>query len=128
MFEPRDYETSFLYLLRIVARASDVVCLAIIILFFIAEDMMFGQVSLSEWAGLFFFPMGVFIGLVLAWHEELMGGLLIALSVTGFYVVYGWLLNSSIYQSWALLPFLVPGILFIAYGMARSSTRHIAAH
>jgi glucose-6-phosphate-specific signal transduction histidine kinase len=127
MFERRDHETSFQHVLRVIARAAGVICLAIIVLFLIGEDLVFGYMSSREWVGFLFFPIGVFVGLVLSFREELMGGMITVASVLSFYLVYGLLLNSSIEQGWALLPFLVPGVLFVAYGLFRSSARHVVA-
>lgn len=124
MFEPREYETTFQHLLRIVARAADALCLAIIILFLIGEDLVFTDLSTIDWIGFLFFPLGVFVGLVFAWREELLGGSLIVTSVAGFYFLYGGLLNPTIQQSWTLLPFLIPGMLFIIYGVVRGIRPH----
>lgn len=120
MFEPREYETTFQHLLRIVAQAADVICLAIIILFLTGEDLVFTHLSTIDWVGFLFFPLGVFVGLILAWREELLGGSLVVMSVAGFYFVYGGLLNPAVQQSWTLLPFLIPGMLFIVYGVVRA--------
>ena len=43
-----------------------------------------------------FFPLGALVGLVLGWREELLGGAITLISIAGFYLVYGWLLNSSL--------------------------------
>ena len=128
MFEPREHESTFHHLLRLVAGATDVVCLGLIIFFPNGEEWGITGLSAIEWTGIIFFPVAVFIGLVLAWQEEMVGGLLIVAGVAGFYLVYGWLLNHSIHQGWALLPFLIPGLLFITYGLAHSPKRHAAAN
>lgn len=127
MFERRDHETTFQHGLRVVAGTSGVVCLALIILFFIGEDFVFGYMSGREWIGFLFFPIGVFIGLVLSFREELMGGVLTISSILGFYLIYGLLLNSTIHQGWAFLPFLLPGLLFVVYGLLKPSRRHAIA-
>ena len=116
MFEPRENETLFLHVLRLTARTAAVVCLAIIILFAVGEGFDAAAISAKEIIGLLFFPLGVFVGLVLGWHEEILGGALVVLGVFGFYVIYGWLLSGSIRQGWAFLPFLIPGVLYLLYG------------
>ncbi len=115
MFEPREHENSFLHILRWTARGASVVCLAIIFLFFLSEGINFGEIAPRQWIGLLFFPVAVFIGLVLAWREEGLGGGIAIIGVLGFYLVYGWLLSGSIHQGWAFLPFLLPAVLFLAY-------------
>lgn len=124
MFEPREHETLFLHTLRLVARAASIVCLAIIFLFFVGEGMNFSQIAFKEWIGLLFFPVGVFVGLVLAWREEGLGGAISVVSIPAFYLIYGWLLNGNIKQGWAFLPFLVPGVLFLLYWIL--SVTHLA--
>jgi hypothetical protein len=128
MFEQKENETTSEHILRILARATSIVCLAIIFFFFLGEDFEFGSVSASEWIGLAFFPVGVLTGLVLAWREELIGGAITLFSVAGFYFVFGWMLNSSIRQGWAFLPFAIPGILFVLYGWSRTARHHLVTH
>lgn len=125
MFEERENETTIEYLIRVVARGASIVCLAIILLFFLGEDFALGTLSVEEWIGFAFFPVGVLVGLVLAWREEAIGGVITLASVAGFYLVYGWVLNSTFRMGWAFVPFLLPGILFVIYGYVRAHTSHI---
>ena len=115
MFEPREHETSLLHALRLVARAASVVCIAIILLFLFGEGFNFGSVTAKQWAGFMFFPVMTFVGLVLAWQEEAVGGIISIIGIAGIYLVYGLLLNGTLRLGWAFLPFLVPGILFVLY-------------
>ncbi|MCK5407568.1 MAG: hypothetical protein KAJ37_08945 [Candidatus Krumholzibacteria bacterium] len=46
----------------------------------------------SEWIGVVFFPIGVGIGLVLAWRWEVLGG---TISVASFLAFYGWMVLSG---------------------------------
>jgi len=123
MFEERENETTFAHLLRLTARAASIVCMAIILLFFLGEDFEFGKVTPKQWIGFAFFPVGVLSGLILAWREELLGGAITVISVAGIYLVYGWLLNSNVRLGWAFLPFVVPGLLFVTYGIVRLRKR-----
>ncbi len=127
MFEQHEHETTWLFALRWTARIASIVCLAIIFLFFIGEGIDFALVRPAEYVGLAFFPLGVLIGLVLAWREELLGGALSVLSVFAFYVIYGAIISGRLWQGWAFLPFLVPGFLFLIYGIQTRTQggRHI---
>ena len=127
MFEQKDHDTTLQHFLRTTACVCDVVCLATVILFLIGVDLVFGYMSAIEWIGFLFFPTGIFIGLVLSWREELLGGTITVASVAGFYLVYGLLLNSSLDQGWAILLFLIPGLLFVMYGLSTLSRLHTAA-
>ncbi|HEX6127289.1 MAG TPA: hypothetical protein VFZ23_18100 [Pyrinomonadaceae bacterium] len=127
MFKARASETTFQHFLRLSAHATAVVCLAVTLLFLFGTDFQFQSLSVREWIGLGFFPVGVVIGLVLAWREELLGGVIILASIAGFYLVYGWLLSSDLRQGWVLLPFLVPAILFLIHGSLQPHGREAAA-
>ncbi len=123
MFSPREHENSFLFYLRWAARLASVVCLAIILLFFLGEGFGAAQIGAREWLGFLFFPLGVFVGLVLAWKKEGLGGMINIFAVLGFYLIYGWLLSGSFWQGWALIPFLIPGILFVLYKKLSTARR-----
>jgi hypothetical protein len=61
----------------------------------------------------------MFVGLMLAWHEELAGGLVAMGSWAGFHMIYGWALRGSAWQGWPMILFVVPGLLFVACGATR---------
>ncbi len=124
MFKHREHENAFLFSLRWAARLASVVCLAIIFFFFVGEGIDFSAVRPVEYIGLVFFPLGVLIGLVLAWREELAGGAVACLSIAAFYIIYGALLSGRFWQGWAFLPFLIPGVLFLFYGFQSRAAHH----
>ena len=124
MFEPRENETAFLHGLRLVARAAAVVCLALIILFVFGEGFDIRNMTATEMIGMLFFPIGVFVGLVMGWREEGIGGWIVVGSIAAFYVIYGWLLNGTMRQGWTFLLFLIPGILFLVYRYSPHATPH----
>ena len=115
MFAPRENESRPLHILRLAARATSILCLEVILLFLVGEGFEFASVTAKQWVGLAFFPVGLIIGLVLAWREEGLGGAIAIGSIAGIYLIYGWMLNGTLRLGWAFLPFLIPGILFLAY-------------
>ena len=117
MFEPRKYEDKNLFMLRWTARIFAAACLAILFLFIFGENSDWSKISADEMIGLFFFPVGLIIGLILAWRKELPGGAIAVGSVLAFYFVYGLLLNGSLQQGWWFILFAIPGALFLAYGI-----------
>ncbi len=125
MFAQREHESTLLFTERWAARLASVVCLAIIFLFFAGEGFDFGAVRAVEYVGLAFFPLGVMIGLVLAWREELIGGTVAIVSIAAFYLIYGMILSGRLWQGWAFLPFLVPGFLFVIYGLQTRIARAV---
>lgn len=62
-----------------------------------------------------FIPIGVFLGMALAWRWEGLGGALTTLSVIGFYlamfILDGDLPRSGVFAM--LIPLIIPGILFL---------------
>lgn len=127
MFAQRVDETTLQHVLRLFARTAGLVGLAIILLFFLSGDIEFRTLSATDWIGFAFFPVGTLIGLVLAWNEEFIGGAVTLVSVAGFYLLYGWLLNSSVWQGWVILPFLIPAVLFLIYGFVSTSSERQSA-
>ena len=119
MFESREHENNLFCLLRLAARTAVIVCLAIIFLFFSSERINIHEIEPKEWIGFLFFPVGMFVGLVWSWRQECLGGIITLASVIGFYLIYGWLLNGKLWLGWALLPFLVPGSLFLLHWFFR---------
>src|SRR6185436_19739153 len=72
------------------------------------------EISSNEWAGLDFFPIGVTIGMIVAWWKDGLGSAVTLLSLLGFYLVYGYLLRNHI-GGWAFIAFASPGFLFLLH-------------
>lgn len=124
MFEHREHENALMFTLRWTARIASVVCLAIIFLFFVGEGIDFNAVKPAEYVGLLFFPIGVMVGLVLGWREEIAGGTIAVASVAAFYLIYGGLISGRLWQGWAFLPFLFPAVIFLIHGfLSRAAHR-----
>ncbi|MCK5054589.1 MAG: hypothetical protein KAR65_09930 [Anaerolineales bacterium] len=62
-----------------------------------------------------FIPVGVFLGMALAWRREGLGGTVITLSVIGFYLAM-FILGGDLPQLGVfamLIPLIIPGVLFL---------------
>jgi hypothetical protein len=103
--------------LRWVARLWSIASIGLILLFFVGEGIAPGTVSAKEWVGLVFFPIGVVVGMLVAWRKEIWGGSLTVVSLLAFYGVYGYLLNGAFPRGWAFIVFSAPGMLFLAYAL-----------
>jgi hypothetical protein len=64
-----------------------VISIGLILLFFVGEGFSPAQVAPKEWVGLVFFPIGVVVGMVVAWRKESWGGGITVVSLFAFYGV-----------------------------------------
>jgi hypothetical protein len=97
-------------LLRWSARVASIASITLLLLFMWGED--FSKASARELVGLSFFPLGVMIGLAMAWWREALGAGVAALSLTAFYLVYGVLLSERVLGGMWFLVFTSPAALF----------------
>lgn len=70
--------------LRTLARAASVLSLALLVMFAFSGG---NWPSPREWLMIAFFPVGVAVGMVLAWHREVLGGAVTLAGLAGFYVI-----------------------------------------
>ena len=70
--------------LRVLARAASLVSLWLLSLFAFSGG---NWPTAGEWLLIAFFPVGVAVGTVLAWHRELLGGLVAAASLVTFHAI-----------------------------------------
>lgn len=101
-------------ILRWAARLGSIVSIVLILLFFIGEGFNPAAFTPRECIGFIFFPVGIIIGMIVAWKHEGIGGSITIGSLLAFYLVY-FLFNSTIPRGWAWGVFVSPGILFLAF-------------
>ncbi len=112
-----DVEYAALFTLRWTARVLALATLLLLALFYIGEGVNVSDIAPREYVGLIFFPIGLVVGYLIAWKNELLGGVVAVGSILAFYLIYGALLNGSIMQGSAFLVFGIPGLLFLVYGL-----------
>jgi len=104
---------SFALLARWTARVWTILSVVFILGFAIGEGLAGGpKPSLKDWGGLALFPIGVCLGLLVAWYREKLGGVL----ALGFLIAfYFWNLLRSGHWPRGPFGFLVaaPGLLFL---------------
>jgi hypothetical protein len=110
-----EHEAEWLYSLRWFARVCSVASIALILLFFIGEGFNPTKVAAKEWVGFLFFPVGIVAGMIIAWWHEGIGGIISVISLLGFYLIYGLLVNNRLWQGGVFIVFALPGILFFIY-------------
>ena len=104
-------------ILRWVARIWSLLNLLAVLVFAVGEGMASpgpGPTA-QEWVGLALWPIGVGVGLILAWFVERLGGTLALASLAGF---YWWNLLRTGYapRGIGFIFLAAPGLLFLAAG------------
>ena len=107
-----------LALIEFLARVGSVISITLLALLFWGEAFNPSQVAPREWIGLFFFPFGVVVGMIVAWRKEGWGASITLGSLVAFYVVYGFLLRSHL-GGWAFIVFASPAFLFLLHWVFR---------
>jgi hypothetical protein len=100
--------------LRLTAKIWSILSIGFVLLIFIGEmiNATGPAPTLDEWLGLAFFPMGVVIGLILAWWHEGVGGAVTVLSFVAFYI-WELILSGSLADGPFFLLVAAPGFLFL---------------
>ena len=111
-----------LTIIELLARISSIASITYLILLFLGEALHPSEISLREWAGLLFFPIGVMVGLMVAWWKEGLGALIALGSLAVFYLVYGFLMSNHI-GGWAFVAFSSPALLFLAHSLLSAGGR-----
>lgn len=108
------------------ARIGSVASITFLLMLFAGEGFHPSKISTNEWAGLVFFPIGVVIGMAIAWWKEGVGSIVTLGSLLGFYVVWGYFLRNHI-GGWWFIVFASPGFLFLLHWLLRGSERNPVA-
>lgn len=102
--------------IRWIARVWSIASIGFVLLMVVGEVLSPHaplSATIRDWAGLFFFPFGTCLGLILAWRWEGLGGAIASGSLIGFYLIM-WMMDGR----WPGGPYFAlvaaPGILFLA--------------
>jgi hypothetical protein len=114
-----------LAVIELIARVGSIASITFLALIFFGEGSFRpSEISRNEWIGLAFFPIGVVLGMIIAWWKEGVGSVLTVGSLIGFYVVYGYLFRNHI-GGWWFIVFASPGFLFLLHWFVNSANpRH----
>ena len=109
------------------ARAWSMLSLAFLLVMFIGEATMPAAAlpNFSEAVLMLFFPLGVAVGLVIAWKRECLGALISLESIGAFYMGI-WFLHGNLPHGPYFLLIAAPGALFLADWMLRQNPRRLA--
>ena len=105
-------------LVEFLARIGSVMSITLLVLLFQAEALHPSDIAPKDWFGLVFFPIGIIIGLAIAWWKEGLGISITLGSLLAFYFVYGYLLEYHV-GGWAFVIFASPVFLFFFHWVLR---------
>jgi hypothetical protein len=104
-------------LARWTARLLSLLSIGVLLLFFIGEGFNPLHLAPRELLLSVFFPIGVLLGMGLAWRWEALGGALTLFSFAAFYGVH-WLGSGHVPRGVFLALFASPGLLFLLAALA----------
>jgi len=107
------------------ARIGSLMSITLLVLLFQAEALHPSDIAPREWFGLVFFPIGVIVGLAIAWWKEGLGISITLGSLLAFYFVYGYLLEYHV-GGWAFVMFASPAFLFFFHWLLRHASHEHA--
>ena len=109
--------------LRWSARVLSILAVGVVLLFAFGEGLNLSHFSARELVLFLFFPIGVCLGMALAWRWEGLGGGVAVASLAAFYLVER-LTSSSFPRGFALVALAAPGFLFLVCWLwTRSTTK-----
>ena len=109
-----------LAVVELLARVGSIASITLLLMLFAGEGLHPSQVAPRQWVGLTFFPLGVMIGMVIAWWKEGLGAAITLASLLAFYLVYGYFMRYHI-AGWAFIVFASPGFLFLLHWLFRGA-------
>jgi hypothetical protein len=102
---------------RWLPRVTSLVSVGILLLFIIGEGSGPNPITAREWVGLFFFPFGVVVGMLVAWRREVLGSLVSIGSLACFYTVFGLVLTHTLPRGGYFAFFTAPALFFLLSGL-----------
>jgi hypothetical protein len=112
MNSPITNQLVLLCALRWSARVLGTLAMGVVLLFAFGEGLNLSHFTARELVLFLFFPLGVCLGLALAWRWEGLGGGIAIASIAAFYLVHR-LTSSGFPRGFAFAAFAAPGFLFL---------------
>lgn len=103
-----------LAIVELLARVGSIASITLLLMLFAGEGFEPSRVTARQWVGLFFFPVGVVVGMIVAWWKEGLGAAITLVSLMALYLVYGYLMRYHV-AGWAFLVFASPAFLFLLH-------------
>ena len=105
--------------IRWLARIASIVSIGLLAAFVFGPNEPLQFQSPGEWIGFLFFPIGIVIGMLVAWRWEILGGLTATICLLGFYV-WHFVQTDKFPSGPYFLLFALPGLILLLVGLASS--------
>ena len=116
---------SSVVIVRWIARLWSLVSVGFVLLMFIGSGLAEGfnpaQFSSRDWIGLFFFPFGVCLGMIVARRREGLGGAITVGSLLAFYAAL-WVMDGRLPRGPYFALLAAPGVLFLVCWLLSART------
>lgn len=127
MYHERSYLELPLALIKFLARIGSITSIVLLLSLFQAEALNPSEVPPRQWFALIFFPVGVIVGMIIAWWKEALGVSVTLGSLLAFYFVYGYLLRYHV-GGWAFVVFASPAFLFLLHWLLHQAEQRHGLH
>ena len=107
---------------RWLARILSIAVFAFIAAFVFGGNEPLVKPTPREWSLLACFPIGLLVGLAIAWHREVLGGAIGLGSVVMFYVL-DFLLSGTFPRGIFFVVLAIPALLFLVLGLVKRRGR-----
>jgi hypothetical protein len=102
---------------RWIGRIWSIGSIGLVLAFIVGEGIEINEFKPSaEWLGFLFFPVGVCVGMIVAWRKERWGGSITVASLAIFYLIH-FATSGAFPSGWAWLAFAGPGFVFLWLGL-----------
>lgn len=116
---PRPATPAPLLVLRWIARIASIASIAMLALFATSGGNF---PTAAQWLLIAFFPIGVAVGMIVAWWREILGGAITLISLIAFYAILLAKSGTLPATPWFVI-FAAPGLLLLLCGMLSSRSR-----
>ncbi len=100
-------------LCRWIARIWSIASILIFLLLCVGEGIHY--TGPMQWLGFLFYPVGVAVGMILAWQREGLGGAITVGCLVVFYIIH-FATVGTLPKGWGWLTLAAPGFLFLLCG------------
>jgi hypothetical protein len=123
MNSPMTNQLVLLSALRWSARVLSILAVGVVLLFAFGEGLNLSHFTARDLVLFVFFPIGVCLGMALAWRWEGLGGGITIASLAAFYLADR-LMSSSFPRGFAFVAIASPGFLFLLCWLWTRSKQH----